>query len=159
MEIFGSMIKVLGEKAVAVGIEKLKKSTEFKNTQAVLRQRLFREMAFNQEINRLPNITADQAIANFETKVLFELMDQPFLLEDLFPRDLDESTVQRIEAGLINQSIKSWISVLATEAELIEKLAFRLKTHELRRNLGINSGSKSYVRALVAALHWNLRRD
>lgn len=93
MDVIGPMIRVLGEKVVTVGLEKLKNSTEFKNTQLVLRQRLYREFAFNHEINRLPRIQPDVAIAHYETKVLFELMDQPFLLSDLFPRELDLKVV------------------------------------------------------------------
>jgi len=159
MEIFGSMMKMLSEKAVTVGIEKLKTTKEFKNVQVILRQRLFIEVAFNHEINRLPGITTDQAIANFETTILFELMNQPFLLADLFPRELGEGPCQRIEPRLITNVIKSWMLLLETEADLIEKLAFRLKTLHLRRDLGINEGSKSYVRALVEALYWSLMPD
>ena len=159
MEIFGSMIKVLGEKAVAVGVEKLKKSAEFKNTQLILRQRLFREIAFNHEINRLPKITTDQVIANFETTILFELMNQPFLLADLFPRALEADVSSRLDPKILNNAIRSWIGLLETEADLIEKLAFRLRTHELRKKLGINGGSKSYVRALVEVLYWSLLRE
>ena len=47
MEIFGSMLGMLSQKVVSIGIEQLKETVEFKNTQKVLRQRLFREVAFN----------------------------------------------------------------------------------------------------------------
>ena len=102
---------------------------------------------------------ADQAITSFDTRVLFEILDQPFLISDLFPRELEEDVSGRIDPKLVTSSIKSWISLLETEADLIEKLAFRMKTHELRKHLGINLGSKSYIRALVEALYWSLKRE
>lgn len=159
MEIFGSMLGMLSQKVVSIGIEQLKETVEFKNTQKVLRQRLFREVAFNHEINRFPNIMADQAITSFDTRVLFEILDQPFLISDLFPRELEEDLSGRIDPKLVTNSIKTWISLLETEADLIEKLAFRMKTHELRKHLGINLGSRSYIRALVEALYWSLKRE
>ena len=54
MEIFGSMLRVLSEKVVSIGIELLKETEEFKNTRKVLRQRLLREVTFNHEI--IPNL-------------------------------------------------------------------------------------------------------
>ena len=110
-------------------------------------------------INRLPNITTDQAIANFDTRALFEILDQPFLIKDLFPKQLEEDLSGRLDPKLMNSTIKTWISLLSTEADLIEKLAFRLKTHELRKDLSINAGAKSYIRALMEALYWNLTRE
>ena len=65
----------------------------------------------------------------------------------------------RLDPKILNNAIRSWIGLLETEADLIEKLAFRLRTHDLRKKLGINGGSKSYVRALVEVLYWSLLRE
>jgi hypothetical protein len=84
MNVFGCMINLLSEKAVKIGIDELIKSKEFKNTQFIMRERLLREIKFNSEINRIPKITVDQAIDHYETKILFELVEQPFSLKLIY---------------------------------------------------------------------------
>jgi hypothetical protein len=159
MDVFSSMIHLLSEKAVSIGVDKLIKSAEFKHTQFIMRERLLREIKFNSEINRLPKITVDQAIDNYETKILYGLIEQPFVLQSIFPKPLDQDLPDQINKRFMNRAVRIWISLHDNEAELIEKLITRLKTHKLRKSLAINAGAKVYVMALVEALYLSLQRE
>jgi hypothetical protein len=86
------------------------------------------------------------------------LFEQPFLLSDLFPTSFDKAHIDRLDRNRQNQAIRNWLSRIETEAQLIEKLAMRIKTNALRKNLDLTLGSEKYLRALIDMLYLELIR-
>jgi hypothetical protein len=128
--------------------------TQGKNLQAILRERLKREVRFNSELLSESGISVAERLEQFDLRAIEFLFSQPLPLKSLFPRELSDLSRKKIAGG--NQKHKKWIDGLSCEADVIERAWLRMSIAKFRVKNRLSLGDTEYLRHLVIGLSASL---
>ena len=148
--VIGEIVKAL----VGKGASAIEDNEQVTTLRMLLRERLRREVRFNNELLSDNQLDLSIRIYKLEIDALEYVCTQALPLETLFNGELDDNRV-RFFAG-DNGSHRMHMAMLSTEAQLIERLLHRIKLAKLRVEEGVRPGDVSYLKKLMRALQSTL---
>lgn len=138
------------------GVEAIKKSAEAKHLRRIVRERLMRELRFNDELLKYDKFKEGERVAAIETEALDFIMSQPMPLGVFF--DLAEPLDLKVFIKAQNDKHTSWGMTINSEGELVERWWHRVRLAQLKQKAGLSPGDLEYLRLLCRALHASLMK-
>ena len=138
------------------GIEEIKKSAEAKHLRLMVRERLGRELRFNDELLKYDKFKEGERVSVIETEALDFIMSQPMPLGVFF--NLSEPLDPSIFINSPNDNHTSWGMTIKSEGELVERWWHRVRLAQLKQKAGLPPGDLAYLHLLCRALHTSLMK-
>ena len=153
-----SLVLPLAHDAIKLGLDVVKKRTDFKNLQILLREQLLREVRLNIEILKELGIDHAKSVILLRTGMIEQICEQPLPVSLLF----NEVISQEVRSTIFGKdghktSYVRRISGIKTEADLIERILFRVAVAKLRAENGSEKGDIAYIKRLLMGLECSLR--
>lgn len=146
------IVQPVAELMMSKGMDRIQNTAEFKHSQKAIRQAIFREMQFNQQLlNEASNNQEDaelrKCLADEFSFSAFEKVEDSFIPVDLY--FLNEVNFERERDEVFKERVKS----IRNEADLVTRCYLRLKVIRARWRSGqeYQHGSVDYADKLMRA--------
>lgn len=147
---FTPVINDVLKKIVEHGLNSRETEKELSNLRAVLREKVRREIRYNQELLDETKLDAGIRVLNMDLDALRFACEQSIPMNLLFNQQIDEAVL--LKGAGESLLFRRRLLALDTETKLMERLLHRVRITKIRAKYDLPLGDLSYIRKLMRTL-------